>query len=314
VASVAPLWAAALTEIYLCDVCSCHEILRRNGRGQVEEDGVSQTGQIVAGVLGALSFHVYQRLRARAQPSYYAAPSPGAEHGGYTTLDGSAGRAGGSGSRRAEHRAGGGDAADVAVRRRAQRRKRRSSGRERSRARGRRRSRSRSRSPGARRQRSRSRSRSRSPRPRQRSRSRSRSPLRSSSSLLGGGSGSRYSSTRRQSLSLDRADDGASASASSSSSAEQLREYMKSCGLEAWHGHISKHCPTVSTPAQLRALSALDLRKMARSANMRLDQATIDKVLAAVRRGKLPSSTTTASGGSRLGEPAAFILESVHID
>jgi hypothetical protein len=299
VASVAPLWAAALTEIYLCDVCSCHEILRRNGRGQVEEDGVSQTGQIVAGVLGALSFHVYQRLRARAQPSYYAAPSPGAEHGGYTTLDGSAGRAGGSGSRRAEHRAGGGDAADVAVRRRAQRRKRRSSGRERSRARGRRRSRSRSRSPGAR---------------RQRSRSRSRSPLRSSSSLLGGGSGSRYSSTRRQSLSLDRADDGASASASSSSSAEQLREYMKSCGLEAWHGHISKHCPTVSTPAQLRALSALDLRKMARSANMRLDQATIDKVLAAVRRGKLPSSTTTASGGSRLGEPAAFILESVHID
>eukprot|EP01049_Picozoa_sp_SAG25_P018577 SAG25_NODE_5406_length_662_cov_1.090586_2_plen_111_part_01 len=61
----------------------------------MEEDGVSQTGQIVAGVLGALSFHVYQRLRARAQPSYYAAPSPGAEHGGYTTLDGSAGRAGG---------------------------------------------------------------------------------------------------------------------------------------------------------------------------------------------------------------------------
>jgi hypothetical protein len=31
--SVASLWAAVLTEIYLCDVCSCQEILRRNGRG-----------------------------------------------------------------------------------------------------------------------------------------------------------------------------------------------------------------------------------------------------------------------------------------
>jgi hypothetical protein len=27
--------AAVLTEIYLCNVCSCPEILRRNGRGQV---------------------------------------------------------------------------------------------------------------------------------------------------------------------------------------------------------------------------------------------------------------------------------------
>ena len=28
-----------MTEIYLCDVCSCQEILRRNGRGQVDERG-----------------------------------------------------------------------------------------------------------------------------------------------------------------------------------------------------------------------------------------------------------------------------------
>jgi hypothetical protein len=33
-ASVASFQAAILTEIYLCNVCSCQEILRRNGRGQ----------------------------------------------------------------------------------------------------------------------------------------------------------------------------------------------------------------------------------------------------------------------------------------
>ena len=32
-ASVASFLAAVLTEIYLCDVCSCQQILRRNGRG-----------------------------------------------------------------------------------------------------------------------------------------------------------------------------------------------------------------------------------------------------------------------------------------
>eukprot|EP01047_Picozoa_sp_COSAG01_P053602 COSAG01_NODE_5763_length_4048_cov_1.373259_3_plen_116_part_00 len=32
--SVASVWAAVVTEIYLCNVCSCQEILRRNGRGQ----------------------------------------------------------------------------------------------------------------------------------------------------------------------------------------------------------------------------------------------------------------------------------------
>jgi hypothetical protein len=32
-ASVASFLAAILTEMYLCNVCSCQEILRRNGRG-----------------------------------------------------------------------------------------------------------------------------------------------------------------------------------------------------------------------------------------------------------------------------------------
>eukprot|EP01047_Picozoa_sp_COSAG01_P048128 COSAG01_NODE_4660_length_4842_cov_22.777567_8_plen_70_part_00 len=32
-AAVASCLAAVLSEIYLCNVCSCQEILRRNGRG-----------------------------------------------------------------------------------------------------------------------------------------------------------------------------------------------------------------------------------------------------------------------------------------
>jgi hypothetical protein len=35
--SVASFLAAVLTEIYLCNVCSCQEILRRNGRGQGDQ-------------------------------------------------------------------------------------------------------------------------------------------------------------------------------------------------------------------------------------------------------------------------------------
>jgi hypothetical protein len=37
-AAVASVLAAVLTEIYLCNVCSCQEILRRNGRGQLLDD------------------------------------------------------------------------------------------------------------------------------------------------------------------------------------------------------------------------------------------------------------------------------------
>jgi hypothetical protein len=39
-ASVASFEAAVLTEIYLCNVCSCQEILRRNGRGQCAGPGM----------------------------------------------------------------------------------------------------------------------------------------------------------------------------------------------------------------------------------------------------------------------------------
>lgn len=64
---------------------------------------------------------------------------------------------------------------------------------------------------------------------------------------------------------------------------DQLKEYMKKRGLEAWHSHLTKHLK-ISTCAQLRAITAVDLRRMATAANMRLDQKTIDQVLAAIRQ------------------------------
>jgi ubiquitin-activating enzyme E1 C len=41
-AAVASCLAAVLTEIYLCGICSCQEILRRNGRGQAAATRRSQ--------------------------------------------------------------------------------------------------------------------------------------------------------------------------------------------------------------------------------------------------------------------------------
>ena len=63
---------------------------------------------------------------------------------------------------------------------------------------------------------------------------------------------------------------------------DQLRARMKGCGLEAWHGYLTKHLG-VASPAQLE-VTAADLRRMAVAANMRLDQRTIDRVLEAIRR------------------------------
>ena len=58
---------------------------------------------------------------------------------------------------------------------------------------------------------------------------------------------------------------------------------MKKRGLDAWHSHLTKHLG-IKTCAQLRAITALDLRRMATAANMKLDQKTTDAVLAAIRR------------------------------
>eukprot|EP01047_Picozoa_sp_COSAG01_P073350 COSAG01_NODE_11933_length_1832_cov_10.526152_2_plen_352_part_00 len=44
---------------------------------------------------------------------------------------------------------------------------------------------------------------------------------------------------------------------------------------------------SIRTPQQLRGVTSIDMRRMATAAKMRLDQKTIDQVLAAVRRGRL---------------------------
>lgn len=67
------------------------------------------------------------------------------------------------------------------------------------------------------------------------------------------------------------------------SKTENVKDFMKARGLEAWHGHLTKHLD-IKTPSQLKAITAIDLRRMATAANMRLDQKTIDQVLQAIRR------------------------------
>jgi hypothetical protein len=70
-----------LTEIYLCSVCSCQEILGRNGRGQaelpeewdVEEDGEWEPPLIDGGDGGGGFF----RKISRAQPCGFPAPGLG---------------------------------------------------------------------------------------------------------------------------------------------------------------------------------------------------------------------------------------------
>jgi hypothetical protein len=52
---------------------------------------------------------------------------------------------------------------------------------------------------------------------------------------------------------------------------------------------------SIRTPQQLRGLTSIELKSMGVKANMRLDQKTIDQVLAAVRRGKLPDSVNSLS-------------------
>ena len=79
------------------------------------------------------------------------------------------------------------------------------------------------------------------------------------------------------------------------SGSPQLKEYMADRGLEAWHGCLTKHLD-LKTPADLIKMSADDLRKMARAANMSLDQETIDQVLAAAGRDPSPAQPQSQSG------------------
>jgi ankyrin repeat protein len=67
--------------------------------------------------------------------------------------------------------------------------------------------------------------------------------------------------------------------------AKEVREYMKRIGLEAWISYFEKHLPAnVKSVKLVRATTAEDLRRMATQANMRLDTATVVKVLKALTR------------------------------
>jgi hypothetical protein len=64
-----------------------------------------------------------------------------------------------------------------------------------------------------------------------------------------------------------------------------VRAYLKRVGLDAWFPHFQKHLPTnVKSVKLVRATTALDLRRMGTKANMRLDAATIQQVLNALKK------------------------------
>jgi hypothetical protein len=68
-AAVASFLAAVLTEIYLRNVCSCQEILRRNGRGQREEmrDSLDQVGMDRTVVVAAYTMFQSNSESARGE-------------------------------------------------------------------------------------------------------------------------------------------------------------------------------------------------------------------------------------------------------
>eukprot|EP01047_Picozoa_sp_COSAG01_P135501 COSAG01_NODE_65770_length_272_cov_0.722543_1_plen_78_part_10 len=75
------------------------------------------------------------------------------------------------------------------------------------------------------------------------------------------------------------------------------RRYANRIPFMAQRDSPAKSCrdARLYSNTKLRAITALDLRRMGRAANMRLDQATIDKFLAAVKRGKLPTTSSSSS-------------------
>ena len=52
----------------------------------------------------------------------------------------------------------------------------------------------------------------------------------------------------------------ASSAEGGGSKTENVKDFMKARGLEAWHGHLTKHLD-IKTPSQLKAITAIDLRR-----------------------------------------------------
>ena len=62
---------------------------------------------------------------------------------------------------------------------------------------------------------------------------------------------------------------------------DDVTTFLKKRGLEAWCSHLTIHL-NIKTVAHVKAITAIDLRRLATAANMRLDQKTINQVLTAI--------------------------------
>ena len=70
----------------------------------------------------------------------------------------------------------------------------------------------------------------------------------------------------------------------SSNADSELQEFLRCCGLRQWHKHIVEHTRIRTTP-QLRAITAYELREMAKSANMKLEDSIVQSFLKAISLG-----------------------------
>ena len=70
-----------------------------------------------------------------------------------------------------------------------------------------------------------------------------------------------------------------------SSGTETVEAYLKRVGLDAWAPHFRAHLPAkMKSVSLVRSTTAADLRRMAKAADMRLDEPTISKVLDALAK------------------------------
>jgi hypothetical protein len=65
----------------------------------------------------------------------------------------------------------------------------------------------------------------------------------------------------------------------------EVQTFLARVGLEAWATYFVKHLPIhVQSVQRAKRITASDLHKMGTMAHMRLDQTTIDQVLAALKK------------------------------
>ena len=70
----------------------------------------------------------------------------------------------------------------------------------------------------------------------------------------------------------------------------RLQEFLEVCGLLQWEQYFVENM-SVSKPRHVQAITAVDLRKLAKDTDMALDADTIRQVLSAIQKGQLVGST-----------------------